>query len=67
MSYYSKVENYIKTHALPKKLGRVMYTPNMSGSKDIVKLIRNHGLTPIPIRIYREMQAKEDNRQYIEK
>ena len=55
---YLLVERYIKEHAVPKRIGRVIYNDQhySSATKQIVQLIERHGLTAISLTNYRRLQ-----------
>ena len=57
-----RVARYINNYAVPKKLGRVIYSRS-GNTKATIKLIKDAGLTPIPLSEYREMQRKQDGRE----
>ena len=57
-----QVELYIKTHAIPKGLRRVIYNDRDEDRRslsNIVYAIETAGLIPISLTTYRKYQAKE--------
>jgi len=63
MNKLEAVQHYIKHTAIPKRLGRVIY--NQKANIEVINAIRDAGLTPIPLNMYRMIQAREDNREYV--
>ncbi len=57
---YQQTAYYIENHAIPKKLGRVVYDCRGSQSKYIIELIKSHGLTPIPLATYIRLNVKKE-------
>ena len=62
MKQLDAVKHYLKHTAIPNKLGRVIYNTT---NKKVINAIRDAGLTPIPLREYRKLQAAQAGRPYI--
>ena len=61
------LEYYICTTIIPRQLGRVVYQFRYKSPvyrSEVINIIKKHGLTPIPIGMYRELQAKQDGRTF---
>ena len=66
MNKLESVEYYLKHHAIPNKLGRVIYISGTTRLTHItINLIKRAGLTPIPANEYRRVQASTDRRPYL--